>query len=669
MFPTVLGLGGRRLAVRVAWAVVAVVLFRTAWAMLERQITWYLAVDQFGYLNFATDLLHGRVFHEWKPLAALGNFIPKRTDVLVQTYVRDGDVLYCRYSPGFPILLAGWLWLFGNDGAHYLNPTLFLVFLAVALAFQWRAFRSPWRALAGTAMILLFPTLIQLWGLTLTRDISAVLFALLGLFLLLPHAGRRLGAGRAAVAGLTLGFAVTIRPDAVLYLVPAVVMAGVRWSRERPGWGHVAKALATGALGLAVGTAPALAYNRAATGSALMPTQGMELSFTSEAPATTTTTQPPQAAPPATESEPRVGYPSAGWRGGVHMQVQGGGLKFEHLATTLPGNWAILTRAYTPFLLAVAAWGALLAIFRRPTLAAAAFAYLPLAFVFYSCWPRPDHRYMLGIFAFLPMLIVEGTMGSLDVVRLLWRRHQRGMARQVAAALAVAAGVGALVWGAPGAANTLPPVVLTIGLVTAAGLAVAATMPSRRVGALVAPVLAVALVGLFVAREGIDGVRRAPFQKPAMMEARANLGKLLEPNAVVITTEEVGRPAENIAWYGGADAFYLTDMQRWRLTMRSACGVLIGNRMRPYLYLPPSMPETEELVADLRKDGFQVDLVADIPASRAMAHFVAAPFHRGMRMQLYRVSHVQAEDVIRQVDEMRRRGALPPETPPGPSTP
>ena len=45
---------------------------------------------------------------------------------------------------------------------------------------------------------------------------------------------------------------------------------------------------------------------------------------------------------------------------------------------------------------------------------------------------------------------------------------------------------------------------------------------------------------------------------------------------------------------------------------------------------------------------FTVDLVADIPPQRAMAHFVAAPFHRGMRMELYRISlPKEVEDAFR----------------------
>ena len=75
---------------------------------IEARITWYLAVDQFGYLQFAHDLLNGTVFHDWEPARIMG-ILPKRTDVLAQTYIYDDGRMYCRYSPGFPMLVAGWL--------------------------------------------------------------------------------------------------------------------------------------------------------------------------------------------------------------------------------------------------------------------------------------------------------------------------------------------------------------------------------------------------------------------------------------------------------------------------------------------------------------------------------------------------------------------------------
>src|SRR5881628_1106613 len=106
----------------VVWAGATVVVLALAAAAIEHKVTWYLAVDQFGYLLFARDLLHGRIFHEWPVANVLAGLLPERTDVLAQTYVWDHGLLYSRYAPGFPIILAAWVWLFGEAAAHLLNP-------------------------------------------------------------------------------------------------------------------------------------------------------------------------------------------------------------------------------------------------------------------------------------------------------------------------------------------------------------------------------------------------------------------------------------------------------------------------------------------------------------------------------------------------------------------
>jgi len=41
--------------------------------------------------------------------------------------VWDQGILYSRYAPGFPIILAAWIALFGDPAAHLLNPIIFLV--------------------------------------------------------------------------------------------------------------------------------------------------------------------------------------------------------------------------------------------------------------------------------------------------------------------------------------------------------------------------------------------------------------------------------------------------------------------------------------------------------------------------------------------------------------
>jgi hypothetical protein len=449
----------------------------------------------------------------------------------------------------------------------------------------------------------------------------------------------------------------------VLYFIPFLAMLIVRVWHERRRQSPAGLALATVAMGLGilVGASPMLAYNWAATGSPFLPTQGMELPLlgkpSSREPAADS--QPKTPEPPAAQATPdadsKVAYPSPGWRGGTAVPVQGGGLKIANFSKTAYGNWQLVLRAYTPLLFAVAVWGAVVAVLLHPMLAAGAVSYAVIAFLFYSCWPRPDFRYLIGVFVFLPMLVVEGTIGTLDLIRLCWKQRRHDLARGIAVFAAGVLLLGAMLLqpkAQPGASLPIP-VFLVVTIVAGAAAAFAATRPQRRVAALAAPVLMLGLIWCKVSDVQAQATRRAPFQRPQMEEARANMKKLLEPNAVVITVEEVGRPAENIEYYGGVNAFYLTDLERWHLSPRNAAAWLLLDGKRPYLYVPASQPNKAALLDDLRTK-FQVDLIADIPADRAMAHFVAAPFHRGVRMELYRLSMPALEETG------RKAGVWPP---------
>lgn len=621
---------GRRAVSALWWGLVALLVVYTGLA-LEHKITWYLAVDQFGYLTFAHDLLAGHVFHQWPPIDAFAKSL-ERTDALYQTYVYDHGRLYCRYAPGFPMILAAWLGVFGDDGAHFLNPTLFLVLVVLLLAFQRRVFHSRWRALAGACLFLLFPTLTYLWALTLTRDLSGHLVAVGALFVLLPWRGRLLGARRAALAGLGLGFAATIRPDAVLYLVPAAGLAIVRWKREATSWRGVGSALAAGALAMAVGLAPALAFNWASTGNPLRPTQGMEVErFFSDA------SRPgPTVVARADASDRRVGYPSPGWHGGTVSAVQGGALRLAHLSTTLPANWKSLTDAYGGVFLAIAAWGAVVAFVRRPVLFAVAVPYVVLAVLFYSCWSRPDGRYLMGVHILLPLLVVEGTLGTLDLVRCLARLDRGENARLLAGVAAASTLLGAMLVQVPSRNTALPTLVWLVPIVTAVGAGAAVVWPARRVVGVVAPLLAIVLTAVAVSRASNSLAARASFQRPQMLSARATFARAVGPGAVVITTEDIGRPAENIEYYSAvAHAVYLTDLMRWRITVGNA---LVGFReagFKTYLLGPPGLAEWAQVIKQLEPQWI-LEPVVDIPPPRAMDYFVAAPYHRGIRLILYR---------------------------------
>jgi hypothetical protein len=600
------------------WWVAMAVLFVCVARSIEPRITWYLAVDQLGYLTFARDLLQGRIFHEWAPLEGLRPLLPPQTDVLAQTYVYDQGRLHCRYAPGFPLLLAGWMGSFGEDAAAYLNPTIFLLLLAVLAALQRRVFPSRWHAGVGTALVTLFPTGIHLWAFTVTRDLSGHLFAFGALLSLL-------GPGRTVLAGVALGFAVTIRPDAVLYLVPAALLLRQRGSEP----GARRRAVGGAVLGLACGILPLVAYNAVATGNPLRVTQGMELRrFFADTRG---------AEPPAADAGAVVD-PSPGWRGTTSTAVSGGGLRLANVPTVLPANLRTVHRLYGTPALALAIWGGVLAAIQRRRLAAIAIPYAVVALLFFSCWGHANARYLMGVFPCLSMLIVEGVFGTADLVQAL-RRRQRTWA---AGGLTLATGAGILGLTMATAATGSPEVrtlswVLAIGAATAVLAAMASTR--RPVATPWATIVMLALVLLASATTTRALARpRALFQRAEVRAAQANFARLVEPGAVVLTTEAVGRPAENIEYYTRAHALYLTDLRRWRMHVETAMAAWLAAGLQPYLFFPTVHPHHAPLVGRLRDAGFALQLVASIPPAEALGHFVGAPFHRGVAMTLYRVT-------------------------------
>jgi hypothetical protein len=637
-----LGEGGVLWA-RAAFAVTAAVLTIALWRAIEARITWYLAVDQFGYLQFAHDLLRGTVFHEWEPARIMG-LLPKRTDVLAQTYIWDDGRMYCRYSPGFPLLVAGWIGLFGDERVSFLNPTIYLALLGVAAACTWRLTGSAWRGLVVAVLIALCPTQMYWWATTLTRDLSAHLFALIGLYQLIPRADRPLTARRAIVAGLALGFAGSIRNDAVLYLIPATLLAGLDWLRHRPAVRMLASRAGLAAAAVVLGLLPTLSYNALTTGNPFRPTQGMEIESFLPRP------------PEPRWGEGRVGYPPGMWKGTAVSQVSGGGLRLENFWRVAPGEWRYILHGYGWVLLGLALVGAIVAAVQRPALFAFTVPYVVIAFCFYSCWNRPDKRYIIGIFTLLPFLVTEGVFGTLDYLRTIAVRRGERLARPVAVGIAVAAVVLAILpiplppltpdanllsKGALGVLSVMLPIALAIGA------AVAAWQPERRVSAALAPALAVALVVFAVQRADATRRIRAPFQGPQAARARTTLRRALEPRSVVVTSEDLGRPAENIEHYGGVPAIYLTDFDRWKVKISSASLAFISSGVRPYLLIDRTIPERAALLADLAEHGYRAERVVEIPPDRNMEYFIAAPVRRNVPSELFRISHPEWEALMK----------------------
>jgi hypothetical protein len=320
------------------------------------------------------------------------------------------------------------------------------------------------------------------------------------------------------------------------------------------------------------------------------------------------------------------------------VAVQGGGLRLSNLPKTLPGNVALLRSYYGDLFLALAVWGGALALARRRLLFLAAVPYCVLALLFFSCWARPDTRYLVGIYLFVPMLVLEGTLGSLDLVRRLARGGRRSAAGPVAMAIGLVLLVGMTFFRPSEIRGALPLLGVLVPGIAAIALAAAAGWPARRIVALAAPALALTLVGVAVWRTGQSLHQRASFQRPQMLQARATLARAVERGAVVITSEDVGRPAENIDYYSGvAHALYLTDLARWRMPVPRAAELLAAGGLKPYLFVPSSHPGGEALVNELG-ERFTVELAADVPPRQAMDYFVAAAFHRGVRMLLFRLT-------------------------------
>jgi hypothetical protein len=111
--------------------------------------------------------------------------------------------------------------------------------------------------------------------------------------------------------------------------------------------------------------------------------------------------------------------------------------------------------------------------------------------------------------------------------------------------------------------------------------------------------------------------------------------RTLDPEAVVITSEDIGRPAENLEYYAGVDAFYLSDLERWRIPLWKAAYFLMAAEREPYLLLPRST-ERDRVLTGLRPY-VVLERIAEIPPERNADYFAVSGFHAGMPLELWRL--------------------------------
>jgi hypothetical protein len=662
---------------RLVHSVALVLILALAAQGLFRKITWYLAIDQYGYLTFGGDLARGTVFHAWPPVEDLASYIKfPRVDVLSQTHVFTGDRMYCRYTPGFPIVLAAWMRLFGPNAAHYLDPILFLVLLCLWLALARRLLAPTGvagpLALVGGLLLLLLPSYLHLWAITILRDTLAQLLAIAALLAALPRSGAPMSRGRAAAVGFLLGYLVTTRIDAALYALP--VGALVLMQKRRPG------ALAVAATLAALGLAPLLTYNYLATGNPLRPTQSMEVESFFQArwqvplpdrPAAHVSglrrlfaTPEAHAAADATRAaDDREAEHGAAVARPYLPPVQGGGLKLSNLPVTLPGNIRYVRGAFGNTVLLLAGLGAIGALATNRLLFVATVPYIVVALLFYSCWGRADPRYIAGLFLLTPLLALAGfaTLSRLSEASVRWGTRGRLLAVAMPLLLAVvfwpelirgwqsiAAAWQRGDWGGESAlAATSAVVALVSILATVIPLLLLLPFPptvrvdAGRRGCAVAATLLVALLLVVAVARVVPGLGRSPvvFQgsrgEADVVRARANIERLVEVDGVVITTADVGRPAENIDYYTHAHAVYAQDLERWGLTIGLASLAFLERGRSVYLFFPTGSPLIADALHRLRV-GFEIERLARIPAGEAPAYFVASRFGT-TSMDLHRV--------------------------------
>jgi hypothetical protein len=555
--------------VRAATLALCILALLAASRGLVRHNTWYLASDQFAFLTFADDLTHGRVFHDPTTIGQVaGPLLPRAVaaDAYYQTYIyRDGR-LYSRYPPGYPLLLAGAKLVGGEAAAHALNPLLYLVLLVVLGVLAGRL--GPPGCGSATAAatmwaLLVIPVEVHYWGITVVRDLPAHLLALTAL----------LAATAAApgCAGLLLGFAASIRPDAVLW-GPSIALVLDRDARRLGG-------IARGTAAFVAGVLPILAYNTVTQGHPLAFTQGGEFTRTFES--------------------GLLGWPLG--PAGPSL-VQGGAFRLANFASTFPVHVRYLAASFGMFVwLAI---GALIAsAWRRLPLARAVGPYAVIGLLFYSCWSHGDPRYLVGVSL---SLIVLAAIAVVTIAA--WLADARTPARTRLVALAVVVGVLTIgdVW-ARDPARGLTALERTTAVALAAAAATAVVPRMRGLGP-VLPALAFALFG--AARIATSAGAANGYGGGDVARARADIESVVPRGSLVLSAANLGRPAENWTHYTHADALYLAELPRlvsdanyvtWKCTtMRRPLFFLLGANDPLPLTMPPSWARATEVA---RREG------------------------------------------------------------------
>ena len=363
-----------------------------------------LGSDPYGIVHFADHLARGKIYsdfpvynwfkRDWEP--GESHF------VLHGNYVLSEGKMFCKYTIGFPLLLAVSINILGSGSVYYANVFILLILLWFHFKLARIIFSDHPDGLLLSVLspILLMVMISRLWSLSLrpSRDLSALMFIVAGCYLGIMALRRisRINFLYLISGAFCLGFSASIRLPNVLVGLPAIGylmarMAGkVRFTR-------FVAVVVVALLFFSAALGPAFIQNYLSTGNSLKPPRPeiveRDVLEAEEAPV------PP---PFWLSLFPRPMRPLLDLRDPTPPPFWLGFFK-----TTAPDTAAYFWRLYGP-LFAVLILIGLSSEWRKPEVKFLLLG-IPLIFVlFYSMWVHLMIRYMLIAQPFLIILAVGG---------------------------------------------------------------------------------------------------------------------------------------------------------------------------------------------------------------------------------------------------------------------
>ncbi|HDL64355.1 MAG TPA: hypothetical protein ENH12_03095, partial [Proteobacteria bacterium] len=363
-----------------------------------------LGSDPYGIVHFADHLARGKIYsdfpvynwfkQDWRP--GESHF------VLHGNYVLSEGKMICKYTIGFPLLLALSINIFGSGSVYYANVFILLILLWFHFKLARVIFsdRPDGLLLSVLSAILLMVMISRLWSLSLrpSRDLSALMFILAGCYLGVMALRRlsRINFFYLISGAFCLGFSASIRFPNILVGVPAIGYLMARMAGKLKFTRYIAVVIVA-LIFFSAGLGPAFVQNYLATGEPLKPPRPeiVERNALNEK-------EEPLPPPFWLGLFPRPIRPLLDLRDPTPPPLWLGFFK-----TTAPDTAAYFWRLYGPLFALLILIG-LFSEWRKPEVKFLLLG-IPLIFVlFYSMWVHLMTRYMLIAQPFLIILAVGG---------------------------------------------------------------------------------------------------------------------------------------------------------------------------------------------------------------------------------------------------------------------